>query len=272
MGLGRQLARRAQVYPGSGWYASASAPPAPELLLAKPERYAQQLDAFVGFGDGHAQLGSMVRAARVLSLAGTRLFRAGQAAASKLPEVLAYYAALGALLSTPLPLHTDGDGHELQPRPLRLDPGATAIWIEFYDEVERQQADGAPLAGVRAWASKAAEHAARISAVITLMEDPRATEVPTATMEGAVAVAAFYLGEHVRLMGQSAEMLHLRRLHNLLSWLRSRGPKVKHVDVLQYLTRDLRDLKAEGIKPLLAELESRAYIRRSGDTWEVRRA
>lgn len=206
------------------------------------------------------------------SLAGTRLFRAGQIAASKLPAVLTYYAALRALLDMPLPLHTDGDGYELKPRSMSLDSGATAIWIEFYDEVERQQADGAPLAGVRAWASKAAEHAARIAAVITLMEDAAAAEVPRAAMEDAVTVAAFYLSEHVRLMGQSVEMLHLQRLRDLLAWLRGRGPRVKHADVLQLLPRDLRDLRAEGINPLLGELERRAYIRRSGDAWEVRRA
>ena len=125
---------------------------------------------------------------------------------------------------------------------------------------------------MRAWASKAAEHAARIAAVITLMEDAAAVEVPSSAMEGAVAVTAFYLGEHVRLMGQSVERLHLQRLRDLLAWLRGRGARVKHADVLQYLPRDLRDLKAEGIIPLLGELDRRAYIRRSGDGWEVRRA
>jgi hypothetical protein len=104
------------------------------------------------------------------------------------------------------------------------------------------------------------------------MEDADAAEVPEAAMADAVAVTDFYLGEHVRLMGQSVEMLHLQRLRDLLAWLRGKGPKVKHADVLQYLPRDLRDLKAEGINPLLGELERRAYIRRSGDAWEVRRA
>ena len=91
-------------------------------------------------------------------------------------------------------------------------------------------------------------------------------------MEDAVTVAAFYLNEHVRLMGQSVEMLHLQRLRDLLAWLRGRAPRVKHADVLQYLPRDLRDLKAAVVNPLLGELERRSYIRRSGDAWDVRRA
>lgn len=205
------------------------------------------------------------------SLAGTRLYRSGQIAASKQPEVLRYYAALSALLEAPPTIHLEGDGCELIPRPMLLDQGAQAVWIEFYNEVERQQADGAPLSGVRAWASKAAEHAARIAAIVTLMSDPDAAEVPADAMAGAIEIASFYLGEHVRLMGQSGQFQHQQRLRELLAWLQGRGPRVKRSDVLQFSPRHLRDLKAEGINPLLAELEQRAYLRTAGESWEVRR-
>ena len=206
------------------------------------------------------------------SLAGSRLYRADQVAADKRPEVLRYHAALCALLAETPAVHPEGDGCELTPRPMLLDQGAQAVWIEFYDEVERQQADGAPLAGVRAWASKAAEHAARIAAVVTLMADPVAAEVPADAMAGAIEITSFYLGEHVRLMGQSVVHLHHQRLRDLLAWLQEKGPRVKRSDVLQFTPRALRDLKAEGINPMLAELERRAYLRSMGDAWEVRRA
>ena len=206
------------------------------------------------------------------SLAGSRLYRADQVAADKRPEVLRYHAALCALLAETPAVHPEGDGCELTPRPMLLDQGAQAVWIEFYDEVERQQADGAPLAGVRAWASKAAEHAARIAAVVTLMADPVAAEVPADAMAGAIEITSFYLGEHVRLMGQSVVHLHQQRLRDLLAWLQEKGPRVKRSDVLQFTPRALRDLKAEGINPMLAELERRAYLRSMGDAWEVRRA
>lgn len=207
-----------------------------------------------------------------VSLAGTRIFREGQADPRALPAVRRFHEATAALLRTQLPLHPDGDGFELEPRRLPLSEGARAIWIEFYDEVERQQADGQSLAGVRAWASKAAEHAARIAAVVTMVSDPRSLEVTGEAMAGAIEVADFYLTEHVRLMGQSAERLALRRLHEMLIWLRGRGDSVTHADILQRAPRSLRALQADGIKAVLAELEQRGYIRRGSDVWEVRRA
>lgn len=205
------------------------------------------------------------------SLAGTRLFNDGTTPAHRRPEVLRYFGALQALLAVTPAVHPDGDGFELTPRPMQLDAEARALLIEFHDEVERQQADGQPLAGVRAWASKAAEHAARIAGVIALVADPGAVEVQADAMAGAIEVADFYLGEHVRLMGQSAQGQRLQRLHDLLAWLQDKAPRVKRAYVLQGTPRHLRDLKADGLAPLLAELEQRGYLRAAGDVWMVRR-
>lgn len=206
------------------------------------------------------------------SLAGGRLFRDEQVPAQDRPEVVRFHNVIRRLLAMPPQVHPAGDGHELQPRALPLSPGARALWVEFYNEVERQQAAGGPLAGVRAWASKAAEHAARIAGVVTLATDPDAADVPAGTMEGAVELAAFYLSEHVRLMGQSQDSQQLQRLHLLLKWMQDRGRQVAHADVLQRSPRPLRELKAAGINSLLAELSRRGYVRRTGDDWEVRRA
>ena len=205
------------------------------------------------------------------SLAGTRMFRDDQPAAADHHSIKLYHEALRALLATKPMVHAKGDGHELVPRQLHLSGGARALWIEFYNEVESQQAEGKELAGVRAWASKAAEHAARIAGVIAVANDPKTNEVSPETMEGAIVVTGFYLAEHVRLMGQSRQRLELSRLHMMLAWLRERGSKVPHADVLQRITRQLRDLKAEGLNHLLGELERRAYIRRAGEDWEMRR-
>jgi hypothetical protein len=97
-----------------------------------------------------------------------------------------------------------------------------------------------------------------------------ATVINGDTMFGAIEVAGFYLGEHLRLMGQSVERLHHERLRTLLDFMQGRRPRVAHADVLQYVPRSLRKLKADGINPLLDELARRGYIRRDGDAWEVR--
>jgi hypothetical protein len=203
------------------------------------------------------------------TLAGTRMFKDGPPAREH-PAVQRFHAALSQLLDLKPRIDTEGDGLALLPRVLRMDPEARELWKAFYDECERQQADGGLLAGVRPWASKAAEHAARVAGVITALHDPDAYVIPGAAMDGALQVANFYLQEHVRLCGQSRDQQHLHRLHSLLAWMKERAAAVKHADVLQFSPRPLRDLKADGLGALLGELEQRRYIRRAGDRWEVR--
>jgi hypothetical protein len=203
------------------------------------------------------------------TLAGTRLFRDGPPAV-KHPAVRAFHAALDQLLVIEPRTEPDGDELALQPRELAMSPEARALWIAFYDAVEKEQADEGRLAGVRPWAAKASEHAARIAGVITVIGDPQAGEIVGETMRAALAVANFYLNEHVRLTGQSRELQQLQRLHSLLAWMRQRGATVKHADILQFTPRSLRELKAEGLGALLTELARRGYIRRVGDNWELR--
>jgi hypothetical protein len=207
------------------------------------------------------------------SIAGTRLFRDGEVPAQKRPEVLAFHARLRGLLSCRADPRAEGDGVELARRTVRLSDKAHLLWVEFYNEVEIKQGSGRVLCDgrVKPWASKAAEHALRLAAVIELAGNPEATEISPETMYGAIGVATFYLGEFLRLLGLSAETAHGKRLALLLGFLRERGPMVPHADVLQRSPRELRALKAEGLSPLLDELARLGYIRRRGDAWEVRK-
>ena len=69
----------------------------------------------------------------------------------------------------------------------------------------------------------------------------------------AAKVVDFYLGEHVRLMGASVEDRHLRRLTTLLDWMVEQRQPVRHkADILQRSPYGIRNLKAEGIKTMLA--------------------
>lgn len=201
------------------------------------------------------------------SLAGTRLFRDCDPLASE--PVRHFHDRLTELLRRPAPLRLDGDGCELQPRLVRMGPAARALWVEFHDAVERQQAPGQPLEHARAFASKLPEHAARIAAVVELVSDPDAENIGDATMDGAMRVADYYLGEHVRLTGAGAIERRITRLRTLVDWMRGRGRAVAHRDVLQRSPNPVRTLRAEGIAPLLAELAERNYIRKAGDVWEV---
>ena len=201
------------------------------------------------------------------SLAGTRLFKAGNV--SDAPTVKAYHAAMRHLLSKPARVNEHGDNFELDTRAIGMSVRAASLWIEFYNEIERRQASGAALGGARAFASKAAEHAGRIAGIVEIVGNPDATDVSLDTMVGAIEIARFYIGEHVRLTGAGNDDQRAKVLNLLLTWLQERGP-VAHKELLQPAPNAVRVLKADGIKPLLDELVQRGYIRRNRDAWEVR--
>jgi hypothetical protein len=201
------------------------------------------------------------------TLAGTRMFKAWNPANDA--NVLAYHKAMRELLSKPPTLCELGDGHELAPRVVTMSAGAEALWIEFYDEVEAQQGADKELHGARAFASKAAEHAARIAGIVEIASNPDAQELTEATMAGAIEVASFYLSEHVRLTGAGIEDRRLRFLHMLEAWIQKQG-QISHKNLLQLCPHAVRVLKAKGINSILDNLVQRGYIRRIGESWEYR--
>lgn len=186
------------------------------------------------------------------------------------PDVIAFNSAMESLLATTPLVCAEGDGYELRPRDLQLSDEAKALWIAFYNLIELQQASGSDLDGARPFASKAAEHAARIAGIITLCENPNATTISGAAMDGAIEVTGFYLSEHIRLTGAGSAERRNASLRDLLSWMQDRAPTVPKKDVLQKTPRSLRNLKAAGISQLTTELVSRGYIRELGSQWEVR--
>ena len=137
-------------------------------------------------------------------------------------------------------------------------------------EIERQQANGSELDGARPFASKAAEHAARIAGIITMVENPQATHITSEAMDGAIQLTAFYLNEHLRLTGAGRQEREEGALRSLLEWMQGRGTTVAKKDVLQRTPRAIRDLKAAGINAMLSDLVQRGYIREAGDVWEMR--
>lgn len=162
-----------------------------------------------------------------------------------------------------------GDGYELRPDDLHMEPDARAAWVEFYNMVETAQAPDGELADARPFASKAAEQAARIAGVVAVVEG--STRITFTHMQGAIEVVGFYLNEHLRLTGAGRTDQRHAQLRSLHAWMDETGPLVLLADVLQKCPRPIRKLKAAGIRSLLSELSERGYIREAGPSmWEVR--
>ncbi|GHC96699.1 hypothetical protein GCM10007320_50890 [Pseudorhodoferax aquiterrae] len=202
------------------------------------------------------------------TLAGHRQYR--QVNPHENEAVVVYNARIRHLLETPPTYWPEGDGYELKPRDMHLSMDATRLWIAFYNLIEAQQADGKELDGARPFASKAAEHAARIAGIITLATTPDAKTIDEKAMDGAIQLTGFYLSEHLRLTGSGRQDRQQSELRTLLEWMQKYDrPLLSKKDVLQKSPRSL-GRKAPRLNPLLEELARRGYIREAGKDWEVR--
>jgi Protein of unknown function (DUF3987)/Toprim domain len=161
---------------------------------------------------------SRVLIAAPSSMAGTRLYKENDP--NDVAAIKAYGARLLSILEADLPLEP-GKRNELTPRALPISAGATAPWRTFYNHIEIQCGVGNPLASISDFAAKAAEHAARIAGVITIIEDLHAKEIGEKTMCGAIALVDWYVNEACRLQQAGRTDPGLRRAATLLEWLQA---------------------------------------------------
>lgn len=121
---------------------------------------------------------------------------------SKDVATVAYFKAMEGILDKPLPIH-DRPEMGLNTRAITLTSAAKSIWIAFHDHVEALQKPGGDLFPIIGFASKAAEHAARIAGVLSTFQNPDVTEIGTEYVEAGITIAQFYLGEALRLFHAS---------------------------------------------------------------------
>lgn len=148
------------------------------------------------------------------------------------PGMQRYCQKLAELLALPLPVDDADPMQPLQPRELKLSAGAAAAWIDYANEIEREQGPEGVFKPVQAWASKSAEQALRLAGVLTMIEDHAAVEVPVETMERALELAGWYLGESLRLVGTSSTPKPVRDAEQLIEWIRARGMQAVYTQQL----------------------------------------
>jgi len=128
-----------------------------------------------------------------------------------------YGDRLSLILGTALPVE-DGS-HILRPRVLRLRPRARSLWIKFADDVEGELGELGQHGDIRGFANKLAEHAARLAAVVALVEDPTAGEIEAEDLARGIQLAQFYASEARRLFDLEHTDAELVLAQRLLSWI-----------------------------------------------------
>lgn len=191
------------------------------------------------------------------STAGTRMFRDEKA--DQTPAALAYGTRMTELLSGKWPIN---EFYELQPQSMALSDKARKLWISMHDQIERGIAGD--LKPIRGLASKAAEHMARIAAVLSIVADPSASSVSEDAMQRAAVVLEFYLGEAMRLSG--IQPLHEKsdQAALLWSWLAQRGKRfISLPELVQCGPGKLR--KAESMRSVMDVLTDHYMVRKAPD-------
>lgn len=146
------------------------------------------------------------------STQGQRLFTEAPAA---WPALAAFHRRIAAILAEPVELDDDGG---LTPPALTFTPEARRDWIAFHDAIETDLRSGGELHDVRDVAAKAADNAARLSALFHAFQGDAGSIGPDA-FAGASRIVAWHLNEARRFFGELALPAELADAARLDAWL-----------------------------------------------------
>lgn len=202
------------------------------------------------------------------STQGTRFYRE---APSDWPGLTAYRSRLRQLLDTRSKMT---DAGQLAPPSPDMTSEGFALWRDFYNEAERELAQGGELTEIRDVASKAAENCARVAALFHLFEHGSDARIEAHHVAAAVKVVTWHLFESRRLLSVMALSKPISNAAKLDEWLRAecskRGTETVSVRDALRLGPNPTRLKSE-LRAALAELDdaNRAWLDDDGRTIRV---
>lgn len=150
------------------------------------------------------------------SIAGTRLYR--EPSPESREHLNCYSEHLLKILHKPARV-TGKSKNELTPRSIALSDEAKSVWIGFADHVERMIGKGGKLEPIKSLGNKLPEHAARLAALLTLVDNIEAETIPFRWMTSGIALAEYYAHEALRIVGRSATVGDLALAQRLSEWL-----------------------------------------------------
>lgn len=218
-------------------------------LMAQPEVCAAFLADRVLTDQG---LLSRVLVTAPATTMGLRLWREPPAQART--TLIAYNTRLLSILEAPLPLAPD-ERVELAPRRLPLAPDARELWVRYADHVERSLADGGAYESIRGMANKLPEHAARLAAIMELVDHLEAPMLTADRMARGIALADHYADEALRLHAIGATDPTLLLAQRALRWCQAQpGGLVALTELYRTGPRKIRDAKiARQVVSILVE-------------------
>lgn len=191
------------------------------------------------------------------SIAGTRFLHSRDISkgVDRDPLIIRYWQTLAKLLKKPVPIDFKTDGLDLNMMDLSGD--ALEAWVALHDGIEKEIAPGGAYECIKAFASKAAEHAARIAAILALIEEaPHPTKQH---VERASQIISYYLESITIYVGNTNQDEQELLAADLLSWIKLHGGKLSANDFQKISPVSIRPAKkARGLLKRLVEL---GYLR-----------
>lgn len=138
------------------------------------------------------------------SMKGQRLWR--EPSQKSKDDVAEYQSRLSSLLQVAFS-RMNSETRELEFATAQLQPEAREMWIAFSDLLEKQQGPDGKLREVSDLASKMAQHALRLAAVVSYFQAGESTArdgISAAAMSAGIALGEFYLSEALRLFNAGA--------------------------------------------------------------------
>ena len=132
------------------------------------------------------------------------------------PALAIFHKRISALLANPTTIDEEGS---LSPAQLVLTPRAKNAWIAFHDAIESELANGGELYDVRDVASKSADNAARLAALLQMFEHGMGAAVNLDCFDGASRIVAWHLSEARRFFGELAVPQDLADATKVDKWL-----------------------------------------------------
>jgi Protein of unknown function (DUF3987) len=193
------------------------------------------------------------------SAAGTRMPRKEKPETAE--HLKKYNDALLKLMQRQPPLRK-GKANELEPRPLPLSVEANTRWFEFVEHVEKSIGRNGELEPIKGFANKMPEHAARLAAVLTVVENINAHEISVETLERGIALAEHYATEALRIFEAARANKDLVLAQRLLHWMQQSWNEnaISLPDIYQRSLNAIRD-KATAAR-LVAILVDHGWLKR----------
>ncbi|MGB0660086.1 MAG: YfjI family protein [Mangrovicoccus sp.] len=152
------------------------------------------------------------------------------------------------------------DRSELDLRALPLSKLAEQVHVHFFNTVEAGQKPGERYENITGFASKIAEQAVRLAAILQIFEDETAEEISGPHMANGITLAEWYLHEALRLFDTAAVPEILYKAETLRKWVQCRWGE-PFIDVRTIVNRGPNSIRSTDlVRRLIAILEANYWL------------